>query len=116
MLSLCEDLAGRVGAQGGPRVTAFVGGRRPDDLYALDRFRSLADRSPWLAVAGVCEEEPLTLDTVPGRLPDAVVRAGDWSDHDILLAGSPSMIRATASALLVEGVGLDRVHYDPFTD
>ena len=58
----------------------------------------------------------ISAETIPGTLPDAVVRAGDWSEHDVLVAGSPAMIRATASALMVDGVALDRIRYDPFTE
>jgi hypothetical protein len=67
-------------------------------------------------VAAVCEDDPLDESALPGTLPEAVLRGGDWSSHDVLLSGSPAMIRATASALLVDGVPLDRITYDPFTD
>ena len=96
--------------------TVFLGGRVPDDLTVLDRLDALAERHPWLRVAAVCEDDPLDEQTQPGTLRDAVVRGGDWSQHDVLLSGSPNMIRATAAALLVDGVGLDRITYDPFTE
>lgn len=113
VLALCEDMA----RWARPRpCTVFLGGRVPEDLTVLDRLRELAAAHPWLEVAAVCEDDPLDEHTVPGTLPDAVVRSGDWSRHDVLLSGSPAMIRATASALLVDGVPLDRIHYDPFAD
>ena len=112
VLALCEDMA----RWARPRpCTVFLGGRVPDDLVVLDRLRALAEAHPWLAVAPVCEDDPLNAETLPGTLPDAVVRSGDWSGHDVLLSGSPGMIRATAQALLVDGVPLDRIAYDPFT-
>jgi NAD(P)H-flavin reductase/hemoglobin-like flavoprotein len=113
VLALCEDMA----RWARPRsCTVFLGGRVPEDLTVLDRLRALADEHPWLAVAAVCEDDPLDESTLPGTLPEAVLRGGDWSSHDVLLSGSPAMIRATASALLVDGVPLDRITYDPFTD
>ncbi|MFC5137134.1 FAD-binding oxidoreductase [Actinomycetospora rhizophila] len=113
VLALCEDMA----RWARPRpCTVFVGGRVPEDLTVLDRLHELAEAHPWLAVAAVCEDDPLDERTQPGTLPDAVVRGGDWSRHDVLLSGSPAMIRATASALLVDGVALDRITYDPFTE
>lgn len=113
VLALCEDMA----RWARPRpCTVFLGGRVPDDLIVLDRLRALAEAHPWLAVAPVCEDDPLDPETLPGTLPDAVVRSGDWSGHDVLLSGSPGMIRATAQALLVDGVPLDRIAYDPFAD
>ena len=113
VLALCEDMA----RWARPRpCTVFLGGRVPDDLTVLDRLDALAERHPWLRVAAVCEDDPLDEQTQPGTLRDAVVRGGDWSQHDVLLSGSPNMIRATAAALLVDGVGLDRITYDPFTE
>ncbi|MDD7934077.1 FAD-binding oxidoreductase [Actinomycetospora straminea] len=113
VLALCEDMA----RWARPRpCTVFLGGRVPEDLTVLDRLEALAAEHPWLAVAAVCEDDPLSEHTLPGTLPDAVLRSGDWSGHDVLLAGSPTMIRATASALLVDGVGIDRITYDPFTE
>ncbi|WP_243418011.1 FAD-binding oxidoreductase [Actinomycetospora cinnamomea] len=113
VLALCEDMARRPD----PRpCTVFLGGRVPEDLTVLDRLRALAEEHSWLAVAAVCEDDPLDERTLPGTLPEAVLRGGDWSGHDVLLSGSPTMIRATASALLVDGVPLDHISYDPFAD
>jgi NAD(P)H-flavin reductase len=113
VLALCEDMA----RWPRPRpCTVFLGGRVPEDLTVLDRLQALAAEHPWLALAAVCEDDPLNERTLPGTLPEAVVRSGDWSGHDVLLSGSPAMIRATASALLVDGIPLDRIRYDPFAE
>lgn len=114
MLALCDDLARDPDAA--PPVTVLLGGRTRDDLYALGRVGALARGHPWLEVGGVCEADPRASGTALGTLSETLVRAGDWRDYEILLAGSPAMIRATASALVLDGVGLDRMHYDPFTD
>lgn len=114
MLALCEDLARD--PDRAPPVTVLLGGRSREDLYALDRFGALARGQEWLEVGGVCESDPLSARAEPGTLPEVLRRAGDWHDYDILLAGSPSMIRATVSGLMLDGVGLDRIRYDPFTD
>ena len=50
-----------------------------------------------------------------GTLADVVTRYGAWADHDVLVCGSPAMIRATVSRMLVAGTPLDRIRYDPFT-
>jgi len=111
VLALCEDMA----RWSRPRpCTVFLGGRVRGDLTVLDRLTDLAAEHPWLSVTAVCEDDPLATDTEPGQLPETVVRRGDWSDHDILLSGSPAMIRATTSALLAAGVGIDHIRHDPF--
>ena len=50
-----------------------------------------------------------------GTLADVVTRYGAWAGHDVLVCGSPAMIRATVSRMLVAGTPLDRIRYDPFT-
>ena len=50
-----------------------------------------------------------------GTLADVVTRYGAWADHDVLVSGSPQMVRATVSRMLVAGTALDRITYDPFT-
>jgi NAD(P)H-flavin reductase len=50
-----------------------------------------------------------------GTLADVVTRFGSWPDRDVLVCGSPAMIRATVSRMLVAGTPLDRITYDPFT-
>lgn len=113
LLALCEDMAGWTTR---PVTTVFLGGRTVADLHCLDRFTELARDDDQLRVVAVCEDDPLDPEVAPGTLPEAVVRTGDWSGHDVLLSGSPAMIRATVSALLVDGTSLDRIRYDPFTD
>ncbi len=116
-LALCEDLAARAAAGVDVRpTTVIVGGRTPEDLHTLDHFAVIAENAPWLAVVGVCESDPLDLELAPGTVVEAVTRAGPWLEHDVVVAGSPDMIRATTAALLVDGTPLDRIHYDPFTE
>jgi NAD(P)H-flavin reductase/hemoglobin-like flavoprotein len=110
MRAIVEDLS-RWGQN--PRVHLFVGGRTAADLYDLPLLRDIAAANPWLTVVGVTEEETPGLEH--GTLADAVTRHGAWAERDVLLAGSPPMIRATVSRMLVAGTPLDRIIYDPFT-
>jgi NAD(P)H-flavin reductase len=50
-----------------------------------------------------------------GTLAEAVTQYGSWPGHRILVSGSPAMIRATVSRMLVAGSALDQIAYDPFT-
>jgi NAD(P)H-flavin reductase/hemoglobin-like flavoprotein len=116
-LALCEDLAAQAAAGVDVRpTTVVVGGRTPEDLHTLDRFAVIGEDAPWLAVVGACESDPLDLELAPGTVVEAITRAGPWLEHDVVVAGSPDMIRATTAALLVDGTPLDRIHYDPFTE
>ncbi|MQA17200.1 MAG: flavohemoprotein [Pseudonocardiaceae bacterium] len=98
-----------------PNVTLFVGGRGRDDLYDLDALNTMTATNPWLSVVPVLEEAPGVPGAEHGTLADVVTRHGAWAEHDVLVCGSPAMIRATVSRMLVAGTPLDRIKYDPFT-
>lgn len=112
MLAIIDDLA-RWGEN--PRVHLFYGGRVEDDLYALDDLHQLAGTNPWLTVVPVLEQNPASRNAEHGTLADVVTKYGAWADRDVLVAGSPAMIRSTVSRMLVAGTPLDRISYDPFT-
>jgi NAD(P)H-flavin reductase/hemoglobin-like flavoprotein len=97
-----------------PPVHLFFGGRRPEDLYALEDLRRLATTSRWLTVTPVTEEGAVTGGD-RGTLAHAVTQRGTWREHDVLVSGSPAMIQATVAKLLARGIDLERISYDPFT-
>jgi NAD(P)H-flavin reductase len=106
-----------------PRTHVFLGGRQLGDLYALTAIRDMSYRHTWLTVTPVVEhdERPRHAEPDPGHagvesgtLADAVTRHGSWPDHDVVVSGSPQMVRATVSRMLVAGTSLDRIRYDPF--
>ncbi|MGH8917868.1 MAG: globin domain-containing protein [Actinomycetes bacterium] len=98
-----------------PRTQVFVGGRTWEDLYDFATLRKMSYSHPWLDVVPVVEREDEATGAELGTLADVVTRYGAWTDHDVLVCGSPSMIRATVSRMLVAGTPLDRIRYDPFT-
>ncbi|WP_340686177.1 globin domain-containing protein [Amycolatopsis coloradensis] len=98
-----------------PKVQLFYGGPSREDLYDLDELRALAATNPWLTVTPVVEHGEEAPGCVQGTLAEAVTQQGSWPGHRILVAGSPAMIRATVSRMLVAGSALDQIAYDPFT-
>jgi NAD(P)H-flavin reductase/hemoglobin-like flavoprotein len=98
-----------------PKVHLFYGANTREDLYDLENLRTLASTNPWLTVVPVVERGPGLAGCEQGTLPEAVTRHGAWPGHDVLVAGSPGMIRATVSRMLVAGTTLDQIRYDPFT-
>lgn len=111
LLALLDDLSRW---KNNPPVHLFFGGRRPEDLYALDELRGLTVTCPWLTVTPVTEEGTIAGGD-RGTLATAVTQRGDWKERDVYVAGSPSMIRATIAKLLAAGTDLARIKYDPFT-
>ncbi|WP_214368385.1 globin domain-containing protein [Pseudonocardia sp. H11422] len=110
--ALLDDLGRK---QDQPRTQVFVGGRTWEDLYDFGALRKLSYSNPWLDVVPVVEKDDGASGAEHGTLADVVTRYGAWADHDVLVCGSPSMIRATVSRMLVAGTPLDRITYDPFT-
>lgn len=110
--ALLEEIAERPEQ---PRTQVFVGGRTWDDLYDFTSLRKFSYSNTWLDVIPVVEEDEGSSGAERGTLADAVTRYGAWADHDVLVCGSPAMIRATVSRMLVAGTPLDRIKYDPFT-
>jgi NAD(P)H-flavin reductase/hemoglobin-like flavoprotein len=111
--ALLEDLARGTGQ---PRTQVFVGGRTWDDLHDFGPLRKLSYANPWLDVIPVVERDDTDEGGAErGTLAEVVTRYGAWADHDVLVCGSPAMIRSTVSRMLVAGTPLDRITYDPFT-
>jgi NAD(P)H-flavin reductase/hemoglobin-like flavoprotein len=98
-----------------PRTEVFVGGKNWDELYDFGSLRQLSYTNPWLSVVPVVEQDDDGAGAECGTLADVVTRYGAWKDHDVLVCGSPSMVRATVSRMLVAGTPLDQIRYDPFT-
>jgi NAD(P)H-flavin reductase/hemoglobin-like flavoprotein len=110
--ALLEDLAARPTR---PHTQVFVGGHTWDDLYDFASLRRLSYSNTWLDIVPVVEKEEVGSGAERGTLADVVTRYGAWADHDVRVCGSPAMIRATVSRMLVAGTPLDRIRYDPFT-
>jgi NAD(P)H-flavin reductase/hemoglobin-like flavoprotein len=110
--ALLEDLAARPET---PHTQVFVGGRTWDDLYDFPSLRRLSYSNTWLDVIPVVEKDEGGSGAERGTLADVVTRYGAWADHDVLVCGSPAMIRSTVSRMLVAGTPLDHIRYDPFT-
>ncbi|MGZ8177285.1 FAD-binding oxidoreductase [Williamsia sp. SKLECPSW1] len=121
--AILHDLARRVDVG---RTHLFWGTRYPGELYDARRLLQLAAVNPWLSVTMVSETESdpwwlgdavdvraLGADHRVGRLADVVVRAGDWSGRQVLLAGSASMIETTRRALIIAGVPGRLIDHDP---
>ncbi|MQA61000.1 MAG: flavohemoprotein [Actinophytocola sp.] len=97
-----------------PSVQLFFGGRTDEDLYNLDELRSFASHNPWLTVTPVTEDGSAA-GGEKGLLADVVTAHGAWRDHDVLVSGSPGMIRSTVSRMLVAGTTFDQISYDSFS-
>ncbi|PAY23351.1 oxidoreductase [Dietzia natronolimnaea] len=108
-----------------PRVHLFYGARHPGDLYDLPTLVDLAATAPWLTIQPVSEEDtdpwwagarqelPRTLHRrQTGTLVDVVTGWGSWADRQVLLAGSPEMLRATVRGMVAVGTPRENISFD----
>ena len=98
-----------------PRTEVFVGAKSWDELYDFGSLRQMSYTNPWLNVVPVVEQDDHGTGAEQGTVADVITRYGAWKDHDVLVCGSPGMIRSTVSRMLVAGTPLDQIRYDPFT-
>ncbi|MEH0973627.1 globin domain-containing protein [Micromonospora sp. CPCC 205546] len=98
--------------QGSQRSTTLVvGARTPDDLYddaALRELASAASAQPWLRYVPTVESGWQWQGAV-GTAAETAVRWGPWPDTEVLVCGSPEMVRATVAALTASGVPPQRI-------
>ncbi|TCW23483.1 FAD-binding oxidoreductase [Dietzia cinnamea] len=108
-----------------PRVHLFYGARFPGDLYDLPTLVDLAATAPWLTIQPVSEEDedpwwagprqelPRTLHRrQTGTLVEAVTQWGSWADRQVIVSGSPEMLRATVRGLVAAGTPRENISFD----
>ncbi|MEZ5152265.1 FAD-binding oxidoreductase [Rhodococcus zopfii] len=104
-------------------VHVFYSGHFSYDLYDLTTLDALSRTAPWLTVIPVVENaETPRWHTGPsgpqtalreGVIGQVVADHGTWTEHDVQICGSPSMVRATTFRLRAAGVPVERIHNDP---
>lgn len=121
--ALLLDMAQRADS---PSTHLFYGARFPGELYDLAVLRELAATNPWLKITGVTEEptdpwwatgapDPRQwgLEIARGKVGDIAARYGDWSGHQVLIAGPEDMIASTKLRLRLAGVPGEAMSHDP---
>ena len=107
-----KGMLAELAAASDPRsVVLFWGVRELDELYDIDAVTEIAHAAPHATVVPVIAEG----DSGPyasGQLMRAVAAYGDWSRHEVYVAGPPLMLAATTAALEGLGVAAARIHRD----
>ncbi|GGQ50529.1 hypothetical protein [Couchioplanes azureus] len=97
---------------GDPRsAVLFWGARTLEELYDIDEITAIAGAARRATVVPVISEGPAG-PYASGLVTDAVAAYGEWSGHEVFLAGPPLMLAATAFALHQLGVAPERIHHD----
>jgi NAD(P)H-flavin reductase/hemoglobin-like flavoprotein len=99
-------------ATGDPRsAVLFWGVRTLDELYDIEEISAIARAGGRITVVPVISEGEAG-PYASGLVTDAVAAYGEWSGHDVYLAGPPVMLAATKAALQQLGVDPARIHHD----
>lgn len=107
MCALIEAMAARR-----PRPTWLVfGAPTPNGLYYHNRLAAMAERLPWLTYLPTAES---TLGWVgrSGTAAEVAIAETDLRSADVLVCGSPAMVRATIQVLSRHGVAANRIRTD----
>jgi NAD(P)H-flavin reductase/hemoglobin-like flavoprotein len=89
----------------------FWGARTLDELYDIDEIAEIARACKRATVVPVISEgNPGPYAS--GLVTDAVAAYGEWSEHEVYLAGPPLMLAATSAALHQLRVSPERIHHD----
>ncbi|MGY0502109.1 globin domain-containing protein [Nocardia sp. FBN12] len=112
-----------------PKVHLFVGGHHPCDLYDLQVLSHLAIANKWLTVTPVTESDenpwwyydsgephadlPGLEPRMTGQIGKVVASYGPWSDRDVQIVGSPSMVQTTKFRLMAAGTQAQSIRHDP---
>ncbi|MFL6114140.1 MAG: globin domain-containing protein [Catenulispora sp.] len=99
------------------RVRLFFGARRDHELYDLPELTRLAERFHWLSLITPVSQDP-RFPGERGMLPDVVARHGhfhdEWDGHDVYVAGSVPMVRATIARLQELNIPLANIRFDAY--
>ncbi|MEV6350284.1 flavohemoprotein [Actinoplanes sp. NPDC051851] len=109
MKAMLADLANR---KDNRSAVLFWGARTRNELYDIAAVGEVAAMAPRVTVVPVISEGPAG-PYASGLVTDAVAAYGEWSRHEVYLAGPPLMLAATVSALRDIGVPSVRIHHDP---
>jgi NAD(P)H-flavin reductase/hemoglobin-like flavoprotein len=107
-----KALLTELAATGDPRsAVLFWGARNLDELYDIEEIAQIARACKRATVIPVISEgNPGPYAS--GLVTDAVAAYGEWSSHEVYLAGPPLMLTSTGLALQELGVAPDHIHFD----
>ena len=107
-----KAMLAELAATGDPRsAVLFWGVRTLDELYDIDDLADIARSARRATVVPVISEGE-SGPYASGLVTDAVAAYGEWSAHEVFLAGPPLMLAATTIALHALGVHPSRIHHD----
>jgi len=113
VLSMLTDLTEKRDRR---QITVFFGARTCEELYYLDRLKTLCDLSAQAEFVPVVEDPgPAAWEGESGRVTEVVARRmGSLRGYDAYLCGPPPMVEAARELVVQLGVREANVYFDAF--
>jgi NAD(P)H-flavin reductase len=114
-LAPMKAIIDQIGRDGGRPTHLYVGARSVREIYDRKDLEVLAERYPWLTVV-IAVSDDIRWKGLRGLIGTVAAAAGDWSQHDVFVCGSPAMVSATVKQLVASGVPEDQIRFEEFGD
>ena len=103
----------QVARDGGRRTALYFGARTGREVHDRKALTALSDWHGWLTVVTAVSDD-IRWSGPHGLVGEVAAHAGEWSDHDVYVCGSPAMVGATVKRLLADGVPQTQIRFEEF--
>ncbi len=114
-LAPLKSIVDQLARDGGRPTHLYFGARSVREIYDRKDLELLAERYPWLTVAIVISDD-IRWKGPRGLVGNVVANVGGWSSHDVLVCGSPVMVKFTVAKLIASGVPENQIKFEDFGD
>ncbi len=113
-LAPMKAIIDQVARDGGRRTHLYFGARSIREIYDRKDLEAMANRYPWLTVVIVISDD-IRWKGPRGMVGSYAADAGDWSQHDVFVCGSPAMVESTVKELVGTGVPEGQIKFEEFS-
>lgn len=114
-LAPLKAMIDQVARDGGRRTHLFFGARSVREIYDRKDLEAMDTRYPWLTVVIVISDD-IRWKGPRGLVGTVAAQAGDWSEHDVFVCGSPVMVESTIKELVGHGVPENQIKFEEFSE
>ena len=112
-LAPMKAMVGQLVVDGGRPANLYFGARTMRENYDDRELGILAAANEWLTVVTAISADS-RWPGASGLVGDVAVAAGDWSEHDVYVCGSPGMVEHTVKSLVAAGVRENQISFEEF--
>jgi NAD(P)H-flavin reductase/hemoglobin-like flavoprotein len=114
-LAPLKAIIDQLARDGGRRTHLYFGARSVREIYDRKDLEAMANRYPWLTVVIVISDD-IRWKGPRGMVGTVAAAAGDWTQHDVFVCGSPAMVESTVKELVGAGVPESQIKFEEFSE